>query len=300
MELSEANFSFDYDGEDFSISVDKQTLRGCCWVPTGRTVDFIVVFVHDIGSFITQNHDLFDIFMSEGGAVYACDHLGHGRSPGARLSLTIKDIGKEISEVLQYVSNQYSGVPIYLYGQEASALAIMSFILEKSKNWERVNGVILESPWVVNWVQRDVSLFETTFLLLMNKIFPNYIFDLKFTRYTNETSPLYIDMCEKCPLYFPYMTPKFYISAMQAITNVRYKMEQWPSSVSILMAVGRDDTVLDANALIDFMSTLKRTLKYFDGKVYSCGHLITKGRERKQFLEDVLKYMKEPHKKSKF
>ena len=104
-------------------------------------------------------------------------------------------------------------------------------------------------------------------------------------------------MSEKCPLYFPYMTPKFYISAMQTITDIRLKMDQWPSSVSILMAVGREDTVLDSSALIEFMTSFKRTLKNFDGKLYSSGHLLTKGRERKHFLEDLIKYVKEPHKK---
>lgn len=297
MEFSKAVFSFDYDGDDFNVAVERNSLRGCCWVPTGRTVDFIVVFVHDIGSFVTQNHDVFDVFVNHGGAVYACDHLGHGRSPGARLGLTIQNIVKETSAVLQYVSSQYSGVPIYLYGQEAGALAIMSFILEKAQNWDIVTGVVLESPWVVKWQQRDVGVFETTLLLLMEKIFPNYIFDLGFTRYTNETSPRYIDMSEKCPLYFPYMTPKFYVSAMQAITNVRMNIDVWPNSVQMLMAAGRDDTVLDASALVEFMNGLKRTIKAFDGRVYSCGHLLTKGRERNSFLKDVITFFTEPRKK---
>jgi len=297
MELSKAEFSFDYDGDDFNVVVERNSLRGCCWAPTGRTVDFVVVFVHDIGSFVTQNHDIFDVFVNHGGAVYACDHLGHGRSQGPRLGLTINNIIKETSAVLQYVLSQYPGVPIYLYGQEAGALAIMSFILGKAQNWDVVSGVVLESPWLVKWVQRDVGIFETSLLLLMDKIFPNYIFDLGFTRYTNETAPKYIDMSEKCPLYFPYMTPKFYVSAMQAITDVRMSIDTWPSSVQMFIAVGRDDTVLDSEALIEFINSLKLTIKVFDGRVYSCGHLITKGRERPSFLKDVISFFTEPHKK---
>ncbi|EAY22971.1 hypothetical protein TVAG_077180 [Trichomonas vaginalis G3] len=297
MENNEPNFSFDYDGEDFTVQVGNESLRGCYWIPQNRVVEFLVIYVHDIGSFGSQNHDVYDAINQRGGAVFVCDHLGHGRSPGPRLALTIHDITKEISAMITYAISTYKNVPVYLYGPAAGALAILAFILEKSQNHEHVSGVVLEAPWVGAWEQREIGVFETTFLLLMNKIMPNYIFDLKFTRYTNETFKRFIDMSEKCPLYFPYMTPKFYISAMQTITNVRARYETWPNNIRLHVACARDDTVFISTQVIEFMNGIKRAVKAADGKIYNSGHLITKGRERERFLQDIINFFTQNQKK---
>jgi acylglycerol lipase len=166
----------------------------------------------------------------------------------------------------------------------------MSYVLDKRQNNDLISGVLLESPWVVGWAQRKVGLFETSWLLLMNALMPNQIFDLKFTKYSTETSPVYIEKSENCPLYFPYMTPKAYISAMRAITNVRSKCDSWPASLPVILAFGRNDTVLDADALFEFVNGIRRASKNFEVYNYSCGHLLTKGVERAHFLKDMIDF----------
>ena len=296
MQLNDAVFNFNYDGEDFQIPVSGSTLRGCVWFPK-KEPQYAVIFVHDFGSFATQNHDIFDIINENGGVVYCCDHFGHGRSPGPRLGCTIENIENEISELIFYVMQKTPDLPIYLYGQAAGALAIMDFILDRKLNSDIVFGVILESPWIVSWKQRKIGLYETTFYMMMNKIHPNYIFDLQFTKYSTETSPLYIEKSESCPLYFPYMTPKAYISAMKTITNVRSKCDFWPQTLPVLFAFGRDDTVFNADQIIDFTNSLRRVSKNIDVRAYSCGHLLTKGRERAHFLEDAVEFFLSLNKK---
>lgn len=296
MELSDANFCFNYDGEDFTLSVGNQQLKGCIWSPQ-KEEHYAVIFVHDVGSFATQNHDVFDVINANGGKVYVCDHLGHGRSPGPRLGVTIENIVQEISALVYYVMQQNRSIPIFLYGQCAGALAIMSYILEKRQFSDFISGVLLESPWIVGWAQRNVGLFETTLLMIENAIMPNHIFDLQFTKYSTETSQLYIEKSEKCPLYFPYMTPKVYISAMKTITSVRSKCDAWPANIPVILAYGRDDTVLDADALCEFVNGIRRASKNFEVYNYSCGHLLTKGRERKNFLEDMVDFFSSLSKK---
>lgn len=290
MDSNEPVFSFDYDGEDFTIQVGEYSLRGCYWIPQNHVVEYTVIYVHDIGSFGSQNHDVFDVITQKGGAVFVCDHLGHGRSPGPRLGLTIQDITKEIGAMIHYAVSTYRNVPLYLYGSAGGALAILSFVLDRGLHHDLVSGVVLESPWVGSWEQREIGVFETAFYLLLNKIMPNYIFDLKFTRYTTETFKTFVEMSEKCPLYFPYMTPKAYISAMQTITAVRSKYETWPNSIRLFIACARDDTVFISSQVIEFMNGIKRAVKAADGKVYGSEHLITKGRLRDTFLNDIVSF----------
>ena len=289
MELNDAVFNFNYDGEDFTVSVGGHSLKGCAFFPE-KPPQYVVIFVHDIGSFATQNHDVFDVINENNGVVYSCDHYGHGRSPGPRLGVSLEQIVQEISAVIYYASQRTPDLPIILYGQAAGALAIMNFILDKKAHSDYVSGVLLESPWVVSWAQRKIGLFETTFYLLLNAISPNTIFDLQFTKYSTETSPFFIEKSEKCPLYFPYMTPKAYISAMKMMTNVRAKCDLWPPNFPVVFAYGRDDTVLNSDMLFDFTNSIRRSTKNFEIRAYSCGHLLTKGREREHFLEESIEF----------
>lgn len=295
--MDEINLNFSYDGEDFTVNVDRNTLSGCSWQPTEGSPTFVVVFVHDFGSFVTQNHDIFDVITANKGAVYACDHLGHGRSPGSRLGCRIHDIIKEISAVLSYASSQHPNTNIYLYGQGGGALSILKFLIEKALNYEIVTGALLESPWLASWVQNKVGLTKTCFYQLLNLIFPLIILDTGFTPYTEDTCPEFIESSEKCPLYFPYMTPQLYLSAMKTITSVRNKIDKLPSSVHIMMCVGSGDTVYEPDELIDIMKYLRVNSKMFDGRVYNCGHLLTKEKERAIFLENALDFFSTTKKK---
>jgi esterase/lipase len=93
------------------------------------------------------------------------------------------------------------------------------------------------------------------------------------------------------------MTPKAYISAMKTITNVRSKCDTWPASLPVILAFGRDDTVLDPSVLFEFVNGIRRASKNFEIFSYSCGHLLTKGRERAHFLEDMIDFFGSTSKK---
>ncbi|EAY10193.1 hypothetical protein TVAG_118450 [Trichomonas vaginalis G3] len=288
--MDKINYSFCYDGDDFTVNVEKQTLSGCAWLPPDGNPQYIVVFIHDIGSFVTHNHDVFDVITANRGAVYACDHLGHGRSPGPRLGCKIQDIIKEIGAVIHFASTQHPNTLIYLYGQGAGALAIMKFVLDKPTNADSISGILLESPWLTPWSQNRIGLAKTCFYQLLDHISPYNILDTGFTRYSENTDPNYVEISEKCPLYLPYITPHLYLSAMKAITNVRNKIERLPSTIHIMMCIGQYDTVFDPLELKEIMSYMKSTLKNFEGKTYNCGHLITKENERSLFLDNAIDF----------
>lgn len=294
MELSEASFSFAFEGESFSIPCRDETLTGCKWVALDLPPEFIVVYVHDIGCFGSIDHDVFDVLTSHGAIVYACDHLGHGRSKGKILYLSISDIVDETLKVIDLAKSENNNLPLFLFGINAGALSIISLMLrEKEKLKKSVNGIILESPWICSWQKVQPGLYTTVFLMLLNSIAPSLIYDPGVS-YLSDT-PLYFEAtCNRCSLYMPYMTPHFYLSAMDEITKCRQNLQDLPS-IPTLFAFGEKDSFLNPKQLEVFKSQIanisKMTVNNYDG-----GHWITKGNARPQFLQDFLVFVQKHRK----
>ena len=293
MELSEALFSFEYNGEDFTINTAKSiSLKGCKWVASDLPPEFCVIFVHDFFSFASQNHDFIDVLTSHGAAVYACDHLGHGRSPGERIFLEIEDVTEEIIQVIQLAKTEYPNLPLYLLGQNGGSLAILSSVLHNSLNEFKsaIKGIILESPWVCSWSQKQYGIFETVLMMLLNKISPTFLFDIDFSFFTDEDIPKqYVQMSQKCALYFPFITPKLYLSAMKEITFVRQNIQNWPK-IPTFYAIGQRDAVLDQTQLQQFIGSIE-TNKNLIVKEYDSGHQISKGPARPEYMQDIFDFV---------
>lgn len=291
MELSEAVFSFDYDGDDFTINQGEKVLRGCKWVASDLPPEFCVVFVHDFFSFGSQNHDFFDVLTSRGAVVYACDHLGHGRSPGKRIMLEINDVCEETLKVIQLAKTENPTLPLYILAQNGGALSIIYGFLTNNefKSNNLVKGVILESPWVCSWQQKQFGIFETVFLILMNKLCPSFLLDTGFSFFTDKNPEHFVKMSTDCALYFPYITPKLYLSVMDAITLVREKASEWPK-VPTMFAIGDHETVLQIDQLNQFLASFEKT-KHMQIKRYDCGHMISKEESRAEYMQDIFDFV---------
>lgn len=294
MELSEATFSFTYEGEGFNITLGDDILRGCKWVALDLPPEFIVIYVHDIGCFGSIDHDVFDVLTSHGAIVYACDHKGHGRSRGKLLYLSIQDIVDETLKVIELAKSENKNLPLFLYGINAGALSIITLLLQqKNKLKGTVNGVILESPWLCSWQKVQPGLYTTVFLLLLRAISPSMIYDPGVT-YLSDT-PLYFEAsCNRCSLFLPYMTPYFYLSAMDEITKCRQSITELPG-IPMIFAFGEKDDFLNKRQLEILKKQLKDINKLSVNN-YNGGHWITKGHARAQFLQDFLVFVQKHRK----
>lgn len=296
MEFDECRYYFCYDGEDFTIDFKDNKLRGCKWCSNECLPQVVLIFVHDFGGFSTQNHDIFDTLTQHGAIIYACDHYGHGRSPGPRLGISIEDIIEETEIMIRFVRKQDHGLPILLYGQSYSSLALLKLIIMKENSLSKViSGVILESIWICQWNQIKVGLIETVLILLINYFNPLMTFDPKVTKLTSDVSPKFRNLCEKSSMYLPYMTPIFYTSAMNSITFVREKITDL-HEIPIMLCMGDRDMLLNPSCLNKFrlfveQSKDEKLLPSLVLKIYNGGHLISKESVRPFFIQDMLNFI---------
>ena len=274
------------------LNYDSVTLKGCKWFASDLPPEFCVIYVHDFFSFASQNHDFIDVLKSHGAVVYVCDHLGHGRSPGQKIFLEIKDVTQEIIKVIELARKEYHNLPLYLMGQNGGALSIMSSVLHDSlKQFKSsIKGIILESPWICSWEYNQPGIFQTFLIMLMNKIYPSFLFDIGFSFFTDENIPeKFVQMSEECPLYFPFITPKLYLSAMEEITFVRQNISKWPK-IPTFYAFGDNDDVLNLFQMEDFIEQLQ-TSNNLIVKKYDSGHQITKSLARPEYLQDIFDFV---------
>ena len=296
MDIEQAVFSFEYDGEDFTILLHDGIfmLRGCEWRPEGSQPEFVVIYVHGLGSFLTTKHDIIGIILESGGAFMGCDHLGHGRSPGFRSSSTLEEICEETELVIIQARESFPDLPIFLFGNSMGSLACLKLIFEKSMfAAQNLRGVIIESPWISNSTTRPISFLESIGIWLMAKFSPLSIVSTG-EQYASDIRPDFVEKVMNCPLFSPFTTPRLLDSALRAITFVRKSYGDWPSDLPVLFLQGGADTMVDPVVNEAWFrdvqeSSAKDTVEY---KIYpGATHSLLKGPYRAEVLTDILRFI---------
>ena len=128
VEYEEVEWDIKYDGDDFNVPLNSVHLMGQIWKPEGEP-KFVYVFVHGLAVFITFKKDFFKIIQNMKGVAFACDHLGHGRSPGARVSCKIDEVVEETKQVIMLAHKRYPNLPILLHGHSMGGLTVLKLAM---------------------------------------------------------------------------------------------------------------------------------------------------------------------------
>ena len=293
MDLSSASFNFEYDGEDFTIPINNYKLRGCQWKPENSSIKFGIIYVHDIAMFSTINHDVINIFIDRGGSIVCCDHIGHGRSPGSRVSCTIDEIVNETKDVIIKTCELLPNLPIFLWGTGVGGLAIIQLVFDHLQFVAQyLNGIILESPFISQGPGK-LSLFSSFFLSLAAKYFPNYLFSQEpvLESFSPSVSKEFSEKCISSPLYMPFITPRALSSILSSMTEIRMKYMEWPKNLPLLFLQGKDDKIVNVEEsyswvkdLIDSTSNKDIQIKLYDTDT----SLLLKTEKRPEVLEDMI------------
>jgi acylglycerol lipase len=296
MDIENVTFNLDYDGENFSIRLydGGVPLRGCEWRPESDP-EFVVIYVHGLGSFLTANHDFADIILDSGGAFLGCDHLGHGRSPGPRAACTIDEVVQETELVIHKARESFPDLPLFLCGSSMGALAILQLIFEKpSFAVQNLRGVVILSPWISNSRQRPITFLEAAAIWLGSRLFPHMPVTSGTPDYSSDVSQDYVEKVVGCPLYSPFVTPRCLNSALRSMTFVRKSAADWPSDLPVLFCQGGGDSKVDPVANFAwFREVADASSKGIVsiGEYEYGSHNLLKGPDRRMVLQDILDFI---------
>jgi acylglycerol lipase len=294
MELSDAEFSLDYDGLDFKITLRVGVLLlGQLWKPPGDAPSFVMVFLHGLGAFITFKRDFFSVITANNGAVFACDHFGHGRSPGPRTSCTIEEIEEETIKVLELAHSVYPNVPIVLDGHSMCALATIFTALRSPDPCPALNlrSVIIEAPWLFQCPAQTIGLFEKCVVQLLEWIWPTFRLPKGANGITPDLDSRWSELVTATPMYIRSLTPRLFISAAKAQRFVQETINLWPPQLPLLFLQGGADGLADPignhNWITQFQSIAGHDVTY---RQYPSGtHFLLKGPDLGSVIREILR-----------
>jgi acylglycerol lipase len=296
MELDDAVFSLDYDGEDFTIPIydGKILLRGCEWRPESQP-EFVLIYVHGMGSFLTAEHDVGEIIVENGGAFLGCDHLGHGRSPGARAGCTVSEVVQETEVVIQKARESFPDLPLFVAGCSMGALAVLQLVFAKSVfASQHLRGVVCISPLLSVSPAQPIGFLESVAIMLLARFAPYTVVASGIAACPSDVRPDYAKLFEDCPLFSPWTTPRLLDSVLRTITGVRKSHEDWPSELPVLFLQGGADLTVDPAENVAWFSDLVNSSakEIVDYQVYEFGsHNLLHGPYRAVVMQDILNFI---------
>jgi acylglycerol lipase len=254
-----------------------------------------MIYVHDLGSFLTASHDFGDVILANGGAFLGCDHLGHGRSPGPRAGATIEEIVEETELVIQKARESFPDLPLFITGSSMGALATIRLIFQRPAfAAQNLRGVVILSPWISDSREDPTTFLWSVGFWLASKLFPYIPIDNDSPDHSDDIGREFLTKLGSCPLYSPFVTSRCLNSAFRAMTAVRNSAADWPSELPVLFCQGGADRKVDPEANVAWF----REVADASAKgVVSCGlyktgaHDLLTGRIRRTVLQDILDFI---------
>jgi len=116
-----------------------------CWLPEGPP-KAVLLLVHGLAEHCGRYTNLIVHFVQRGYAVYGLDHVGHGKSDGARNYVEcFNDFIEPLRTYIGMVRERQAGVPIFLVGHSLGGLIGATFLLDHQ---DSLQGAILSGPAV--------------------------------------------------------------------------------------------------------------------------------------------------------
>ena len=279
------------------------------WIPQEVPLKMILIKIHGMHGRISAERGLVDLINPKGIGLVGCDHIGHGLSDGFPISCTIEEIIEETTKVIQLVREKFPDVPLFITGHSLGGLSLIKMLIDSPslvRNY-KINGVILECPWISDTPSRPISMMETIFLPFLSKYFPFMKIPIPDIILAEDVPLPFREWLQTINKDFNYVTPKIMYSSLKAMTIIRSNAHKWPDPLPLLFLQGGSDNIVNPETNLDWANLIKETYKlttntYTDThredliqiKQYEhCSHDVIKSQYRSLALTDLFNFMSE-------
>lgn len=249
------------------------------WSPAQRPQGVLVV-VHGLGEHGGRYLNLVNYFVPKGFAVYALDHVGHGRSEGTRVYVErFERYVQDLRQFVEFVAEQLVDVPRVLVAHSMGALIGVAYLLSHQ---ETVDCAIISGPAVK--VPDDVSTATLAAGKILSALLPKVgILQLDAGKISRD--PVVVQAYRDDPLvYNGKITARLaaeMLKTMQHVTQHAGKI-----TLPLLILQGGEDKLVDpegAPLLHELVSSPVNELKVYEGFF----HEVFNEPEHLQVMRDV-------------
>ncbi|EAY12669.1 Clan SC, family S33, methylesterase-like serine peptidase [Trichomonas vaginalis G3] len=295
MESHEANWGCKYYGKDFEVKVGNLNLIGQSYEDVQGEPRLIYVFVHGLGVSLTFKHDFYPIVNSMGGVAFACDHIGHGRSPGDRVSCQIPEIVEETQKVIQLAKEKYPNLPVILHGHSMGGLTVVSLAMNHPDFVrDNIKAMIVECPWISQCPQKPVGWFTRNAVKLISKCFSTMRIESGVASVCEYEEESWRNMHLQDEYRYSFLTPRLFTSVENEKIYVNANPDKFPKDVPTLFLQGKKDILVHPEQNIDWMQKVINASPDapFSYKSYEIGsHVLLKCKCRKQVIDDIFEFI---------
>ncbi|OQY35580.1 MAG: alpha/beta hydrolase [Anaerolineaceae bacterium 4572_5.1] len=253
------------------------------WLPEHETKAILLV-IHGLAEHSGRYANVVNYFVPLGYAVYALDHIGHGKSEGTRVYVErFEDFTDTIKIYFDMIRESHPDTPIFLVGHSMGALIGAFYLLDHQ---DELAGSVLSGASVK--IPEDIS----PAIILVGKILS--VLAPKMGLIQLEADGVSRDP-EVVAAYVndPLVTIGKYTTRLAAeLLRAMKRVTTQASTIHLplLLLQGSADTIVDptgAQMLYDTVSSEDKTLKMYEG-LY---HEVFNEPERAQVLQDMEKWL---------
>lgn len=287
------DYSFDYDGENFTMQLNGEDLIGCQWLPPSRNPKFMIIFFHGLGAFLSINRPYFPTILANDGAIFGTDHFGHGRSPGERGCATDEDLFNEIRLLIKHAKSVFPNIPLFIYGHSLGGLTVLSFICSNPDECDPFDGVIIEAPWLHENDATEKSLAVWLVGKIGKYIFKTFPIDASGGWDLKIYPQKFIENMNKSNLGHDYVTPLLYASAVCMRKAVLNDYTKWPKRLPLLFMQGGKDSSVGVNNNLKWAEKMRDLYPDKVKIVYhkNAQHVMLRGVESDTVLKEIIDFI---------
>ena len=231
------------------------------WLPEGET-KAVALIVHGLAEHSGRYMNVVNALVPRGYAVYALDHVGHGKSEGGRGVIErFDDYTDTLTTYLGMVKGRQPGKPVFLLGYSMGGLIAATYLLDHPSE---VQGAVFSAPLVK--VGESVPKAAILISKILSVIAPR-MGVLALDSSALSSDPEVVKAYADDPLVFHGKTPARLgaemLKAMQRVTAEVGKI-----SVPFIVIQGSEDRLVDPGAtrmLYDEAGSKDKTLKVYEG-----------------------------------
>ncbi len=206
------------------------------WLPASSP-RALVVLVHGFGEHSDRYSNLVTALTHAGYAVYAFDHRGHGRSPGARGHTDqFADFIEDVQQVAQRAQADHPQLPFFLFGHSVGGLVVLNYALLHPQG---LAGVIASAPLLA---KPNISPLVLTIAGLLSRFAPTFALDTRLDPATISRDPAEVARYQSDPMVHSKTSARAGAEGMAALEWVQAHARELRTP--LLLYHGTGDTLV--------------------------------------------------------
>ncbi|MGB7538933.1 MAG: lysophospholipase [Anaerolineales bacterium] len=255
------------------------------WLPEGEARAALQI-VHGLGSHSGRYGSVVDPLVRLGYAVYGQDHIGHGKSGGARCMINrFEDLTHPITMFTGMIRSWQTGKPVFLFGHSMGGLIATACLLDHQADFK---GAILSAPAIA--IPEGISPAKILVGRFLSVIAPKSgLLRLDPARLSRD--PAVVSAYRNDPLVYHGRTPaRLSMELVKAMRRVGGELNK--ITLPFLTFLGGGEQIVNpdgARRLYENAGSQDKTIKVYEG-LY---HETFNEPERARVLEDMKRWLEE-------